>query len=140
MMATRAIMHAMAEPQAVDPIVYPRIMLDGQSIEIKFRIGDLIRLMKSGIVVEDKTPVKGAEAYERTLAMLQAGVAHAMEKTPEELSLMVTIAEFPLITEAVNAAFDQARNQQEMVNARHPKPEKTPDTPAPVQETPSSVG
>jgi len=132
-------MHAMAEAQAVDPIEYPRIFLEGQSIEIKFRIGDLIRLKKSGIDIGDVTPVKGVEAYERMMAMLQAGVAHTLKKSVEELSEIITVAEFPLITEAVNAAFEQARIMQEKVNARNPKPE-TPPTPAPVQEIPSSAG
>lgn len=128
----------MAEPEAPDPIVYPRILLEGQWIEIKFRIGDLIRLSKAGLDIGDITPVKGAQAYERSMLMLQAGVAHSLQKTVEELSDMITISELPVITEAVNAAFEQARIMQERVNARHPKPE-TPE-PAPVQEIPSSVG
>ncbi len=119
--------HAMAEPQAVDPIQYPTVLIDGVSVAVKFRVGDILRLRKNGIDIGAMTEIKGVDAFERTIALLQAGISHTMKKTVEELADLVDLADFPRIVEAINGAFLKASAQ--VRPATQPSPE-TPPIPA----------
>lgn len=95
----------------MDPIHYPTVKIDGQDVEVKFRCGDIIRMKKAGIDIGDTTPVKGADAMERTLTFLQHGIAHQMKKTVEELADAVNLSDLPVIALAVTESIKKVSPQ-----------------------------
>lgn len=92
-----------------DPIQYPTIQLGNEIFVVKFRVGDIIRLKKEHqIELGEMTTLKGAEAFEQMLILLQAGIAHQAKKTVDELADLVDLAEFPVYTDAVTQALKKA--------------------------------
>ncbi len=95
-----------------DPVQYPVIELAGTTYEVKFRAGDVIRLKKQGIDIGENVTLRGAEAVERTLILLQAAVSHQAKLSIEELQDMVDWARVPevnlCITEAISKVSAQA--------------------------------
>lgn len=94
-----------------DPIQYPKILLDGESVEVKFRCGDLIRLKKDGVDIGAMGEVKGVDAIERTLKLLSAGIAHHVKKSTEDLADLVDLVDFPKVAAAINEALKKATPQ-----------------------------
>lgn len=102
-----------------DPIVYPKVQIGPDLVEVKYRVGDLVRLEKAGIDISDLKEVRGIQAMERTLTFLQHGIAHKMSKTVDELADLVDLAYLPQVSAAIGEAFSKA-------NAQATKPAATP--------------
>lgn len=116
----------------MDPIQYPTVKIDGIDVEVKFRCGDIIRMKKNGLDIGDTTPVKGAEAMERTLTFLQHGIAHQMKKTVDELADAVNLADLPVIalavTESIKKVSPQAAQALAQLTAMATEAKKTTET------------
>lgn len=111
----------------MDAFTFPTIELGGKQYEIKFRIGDLKRLQKNhnvDVFAGGMEPLKGVEAVDRSLLLLQHGLAHAQEFTAEQLSDLIVFQDFPAMIVAVSEALSKVR----------PQPVATPPTtPAAIQ-------
>ena len=94
-----------------DPITYPTVRIDGQDVEVKFRCGDLIRMKKSGL---DLNEAKAAieEQMEKALTVLSFGIAHTgLKITPEELADKIDLSAFGNVSVAINQAISKAMAQ-----------------------------
>jgi hypothetical protein len=100
------------ETTTISPIEYPKITLDGKSYEVKFRVGDIIRLKKDhGIDISIKLDLKGIEAFSTGIQMLSAGLAHEVQFSVDQLADMIPLAEFPTVLQAVTQALAKATPQ-----------------------------
>lgn len=99
------------ENTVADPIVYPKIHIAGELVEVKFRCGDIIRLQKDGVDIGEMRQLKGVEAMQQTLKMLSAGIAHQTKKTADELADLIDLAELPAIANAIGEALKKASPQ-----------------------------
>lgn len=76
-------------------IEYPKISLDGQAYEVRFRIGDIIRLKKEhGLVLGEHLKLAGDDGLENAMKVLSAGLAHAIILTPEQIADKIDLASF----------------------------------------------
>ncbi len=89
-----------------DPITYPTITLnDGQTYELKFRVGDIIRLKKDhGIEIGVQMNLKGIEGIDMGLKLLTAALAHKIVLTPEQAGDLIDMANFPEVMGAITEA------------------------------------
>jgi hypothetical protein len=95
-----------------DPISYPKLTIDGQEVEVKFRIGDLIRLKKdAGVDLLDSSASnqkKGTDLLEYSMMLLSHGIAHSMKKTAEELYDCFDLSQLPDISNAIRESLEKA--------------------------------
>jgi hypothetical protein len=111
----------------IDPIHYPTVLIDGKQVEVKFRCGDILRMKKAGVDIFEAAKLKGAEAVERMLTLLQYGVAHQMQKTVEELADGIDLGNLAIyslaVTEAIKKVSPQAAAALATLQAMAPKTE-----------------
>lgn len=103
-----------------DPIEYPKITLAGETFEIKFRAGDIIRLNKTSSIdlfQMGKETLTGIDALERTLMLFQAGISHQVTKSIEEIGNLVDLADVPMVADAINHAILKAAPQAKALPA-----------------------
>lgn len=108
-----------------DPLEYPKITLGGETFEVKFRSGDVIRLKKDNSIdlfQMGKETLTGIDALERTLVLFQAGISHQAAKSIEELGNLIDLADVPAVAEAINRAILKAAPQAKIAA---PAPEQT---------------
>lgn len=104
-----------------DPVEYPKVQVGAELVEVRFTCGSIIRLKKEqGIDLEElaKQTVKGADAIERTVKLLAAGIAHSVKMTTEELADKIDLRELPVYAAAINEALKKAAPQA----SSEPKP------------------
>lgn len=107
-----------------DPIQYPTVNLGGQVVEVKFRVGDIIRLKKEHqIDITEKREMKGVEAFEHIVVMLQAGIAHKIQKSTDEIADLIDLADLSSVTDAITGAMGKAFPQaKKALEAKDSKP------------------
>jgi len=105
-----------------DPISYPKIEIGGDTVEVKFRAGDIIRLKKLGVDIGNLEAVRGADAIERASKLIAAGISHAKgvknsdqlealaNEIADELDLPAFKAAGDAVNESLKKAFPQAVN------------------------------
>lgn len=93
-----------------DPIDYPQITFnDGTIVEVKFRVGDIVRLKKQHeIDLSQKVDLDWINQMERTLTILAAGISHQVTKSTEELADLVDYANFFAVSTAIADAIKKA--------------------------------
>ena len=98
----------MEQPKTQDPISYPKILIEGKEVEVKFRCYDAVQVFKD--------PTVGVE---KLFNQLSAGIAHAgIEKSGEELSKMFDFADFGYVSAAVDEAMSLAVAQIKKSNPK----------------------
>jgi hypothetical protein len=75
-----------------DPVQYPRIELGGVDYELKFRSGDVVKLFREHqIDLMERSESRGAAALDRMQKIFQAGVAHQVSLTLEEIGNLIPL-------------------------------------------------
>jgi hypothetical protein len=90
-----------------DPKAHPRVTLGGKDYEVKYRVGDIVRLKKEhkiGIAREQIVAAMQDDGFDTVLKLLSAGISHSIQYTPEQLGDMIDLADFALYTQAVTDA------------------------------------
>lgn len=110
----------------VSPVQYPTITVDGKPLEVKFRLGDLLRLKKNEeidlIDGAEVLKLKNSEAMVRSLTMLSYGLAHIGKYTAEQLADSFTLSDISLISDVLTKALSLV-----------PAQAKTQEAPTPIQ-------
>jgi hypothetical protein len=94
-----------------DPVVYPKIQIGSENVEVKFTCGDIIKLTKDGV---DITQFAGATldvTMERAFKLLSVGISRSIQKTPEDLANEIDLSRFGEVTAAVAGAISKAMAQ-----------------------------
>lgn len=97
-----------------DPVEYPKVLIGGQQVEVRYTCGSIIRLKnEENITLEDiaSQTLRGAEAIERTVKLLQAGINHTMKLTSAELADQIDLRDLPKFAAAINEALKKAAPQ-----------------------------
>ncbi len=100
-----------------DPVVYPKIKIEGKEVEVKFRCSDAIKIFKQNTARKSQAiEINGVEAV---FEQLSAGIAHAgVEKTAEQLATLFDFAEFGIVSAAVDEAMSLAMAQIKKSNPK----------------------
>lgn len=107
-----------------DPVEYPKVQIGEQLVEVRYTCDSIIRLKKEHeIDLEDiaKQTVKGADAIERTVKLLAAGIAHSVKLNLGELADLMELRDLPRYAAAINEALKKAAPQATPAEAK-PKP------------------
>jgi hypothetical protein len=91
-------------------ISYPTIVLGGQEIPIKFRLGDVIRLKKNYSIDVEKLDFGStlAEFADKVSVLLSAAVAHQVSYSPEQISDMVDMGDMLDLSRKMGEAIKKA--------------------------------
>lgn len=133
-----------------DPIPYSKIQIGDTVYECKFRAGDLFRLKKGiepgttepsfeGIDIFEQKELKGLEAFEHTLRVLQAAIAHQavvpFTKLVDLVDWTQTVEINVCLTEAISKVTAQQPRLQARIDALKKNQEEAK---AMAQQTPSA--
>lgn len=93
-----------------DPVSRPTVNINGENLELKFRLSDLSRLNKEhGIDLFQKADVVGTAAIERVAIVLAAALAHTGKGiTPEDIMEAIELPELPIYALAIVEAQKKA--------------------------------
>jgi hypothetical protein len=93
----------------LEPVIqtYPTIQIEGRQIEVRFKLGDVLRLQKEhGIDI--LAPDFGVE---RTLTILAMGISHEIHKTPQELGDLFDFGDISYVGEIVSQALKKVSTE-----------------------------
>jgi hypothetical protein len=132
-MATRAIMHAMADLQTQGaPLAYPKFPINGELIEVKLRGYDIIQLSKEGVSLS-KVDADLGPSLDRAFKILHHGIAHAFEERIDQWPSAETLSKMDLgdagfVVKTVNDSLSLAMAQWKthFPDLNQPKPENPP--------------
>jgi hypothetical protein len=89
--------------EQVEPTIrtYPTIEIDGQPVQVIFKLGDVMRLKREhGIDIL----ARDLDNIERTLTILSVGISHSIKVTAEELGDMFDFGDIAYVGEIVAEA------------------------------------
>jgi SpoU rRNA methylase family enzyme len=90
------------QPPVADPIAYPKINLNGTDYEVKFRLSDMVNLKKNhDIDLFIATKIEGVAALERMAIVLQAGIAHVVVLSLQDIMDSIDVGEVPVYSLAI---------------------------------------
>ncbi|MGH7487251.1 MAG: hypothetical protein ACREMY_16880 [bacterium] len=98
------------------PIVYPTVRLAGNTYEVRFTCGSIIRLKNEYGIELDQLQgkqLRGAEAIEQTCKLLAAGISHQAKLTVQEIADSIDLAEMHAYANAITEALKKAAPQTE---------------------------
>ena len=104
-----------------EAVTYPKIKLGDKEYELRFSCGSIIRLKKEhGIELDElvkkdengePVKVKGAEAIERILTLLHAGVGKQAALSMEQIADLIDLGDLKQYADAINEALKKASSQ-----------------------------